>query len=116
MVKGFRKLIEKIKFKFKGTNNQEFVFESNIEIPVGKNEVEIIEENIDKKYIDAVELANIEVEHKKFDLNIKRLSKIERYYVYTTIVEKDKLNLVRILLRTRKPRVRKKLVKRLDLK
>lgn len=116
MVKGFRKLIEKIKFKFKGTNNQEFVFESNIEIPVGQNEVEIIEENIDKKYIDAVELANIEVEHKKFDLNIKRLSKIERYYVYTTIVEKDKLNLVRILLRTRKPRVRKKLVKRLDLK
>ena len=55
MVKGFRKLIEKIKFKFKGTNNQEFVFESNIEIPVCQNEVEIIEENIDKKYIDAVE-------------------------------------------------------------
>ena len=79
MVKGFRKLIEKIKFKFKGTNNQEFVFESNIEIPVCQNEVEIIEENIDKKYIDAVELANIEVEHKKFDLNIKRLRDIKCY-------------------------------------
>ena len=113
MVKGFKKLINKIKFKFTGAGNQEFVFESNIEMPV--NHVEC-EENIDKKYIDAVKLANVEVQPKKFDLNIKRLSKVERYYVYTAIVEKDKLNLVRILLRTRKPRVRKKLVKRLDLK
>lgn len=113
MVKGFKKLINKIKFKFTGAGNQEFVFESNIEMPA--NHVEC-EENIDKKYIDAVKLANVEVQHKKFDLNIKRLSKVERYYVYTAIVEKDKLNLVRILLRTRKPRVRKKLVKRLDLK
>ena len=113
MVKGFKKLIDKIKFKFTGAGNQEFIFESNIEMPV--NNVEC-EENIDKKYIDAVKLANVEVQHKKFDLNIKRLSKVERYYVYTAIVEKDKLNLVRILLRTRKPRVRKKLVKRLDLK
>ena len=46
-------------------------------------------------------------------INLKKLSKIEKNYIYTAVASKDKLHLIRILLRTKKPRVRKKLVKRI---
>ena len=43
----------------------------------------------------------------------KRLNKVEKYYVYTSVAGKEKWHLIRILLKTKKPRVRKKLVKRI---
>lgn len=109
LAKMINNVIEKIKFKFKGTQNQEFVFESNISVPFDDPEVEDVEE----KFIDAVELANIDLDSRKNTSGLKRLNKIEKYYVYTAVAEKEKWNLVRILLRTKKPRIRKKLVKRI---
>ena len=106
LVKMINTIVEKIKFKFKGTQNQEFVFESNISVPFDDPEVEDVEE----KFIDAVELANIDLDSRK---NISVLNKIEKYYVYTSVAGKEKWHLIRILLRTKKPRVRKKLVKRI---
>ncbi|MDU7076009.1 hypothetical protein [uncultured Clostridium sp.] len=102
------KVVEKIKFKFKGTQNQEFVFESNISVPF--EDPEVISE---EKFIDAVEAANIDLTSREDIKGSRRLSKIEKYYIYTSIVDKDKLHLVRILLNTKKFRVKKKLVKRL---
>ena len=103
LVKMINNIVEKIKFKFKGTQNQEFVFESNISVPFDDSEV-ISEE----KFIDAVELANIDLDSRKNISGLKRLNKVEKYYVYTAVAEKEKWNLVRILLRTKKPRIRKK--------
>lgn len=108
LVKMINKVVEKIKFKFKGTQNQEFVFESNISVPF--EDPEVISE---EKFIDAVEAANIDLTSREDIKGSRRLSKIEKYYIYTSIVDKDKLHLVRILLNTRKFRVKKKLVKRL---
>ena len=109
LVKMINNIVEKIKFKFKGTQNQEFVFESNISVPFYDPEVEDVEE----KFIDAVELANIDLDSRKNISGLKRLNKVEKYYVYTAVAEKEKWNLVRILLRTKKPRIRKKLAKRI---
>ncbi|MDU4882721.1 MAG: hypothetical protein E6X44_03955 [Clostridium celatum] len=108
LVKMINKVVEKIKFKFKGTQNQEFVFESNISVPF--EDPEVISE---EKFIDAVEAANIDLTSREDIKGSRRLSKIEKYYIYTSIVDKDKLHLVRILLNTKKFRVKKKLVKRL---
>ena len=108
LVKMINNVVEKIKFKFKGTQNQEFVFESNISVPF--DDPEVISE---EKFIDAVELANIDLDSRKNISELKRLNKIEKYYVYTAVAEKEKWNLVRILLRTKKPRIRKKLAKRI---
>ena len=108
LVKMINNIVEKIKFKFKGTQNQEFVFESNISVPF--DDPEVISE---EKLIDAVELANIDLDSRKNISGLKRLNKVEKYYVYTAVAEKEKWNLVRILLRTKKPRIRKKLVKRI---
>ena len=44
LVKMINNIVEKIKFKFKGTQNQEFVFESNISVPFDDPEVEDVEE------------------------------------------------------------------------
>lgn len=108
LVKMIKNVVEKIKFKFKGTQNQEFVFESNISVPF--DDPEFISE---EKFIDAVELANIDLDSRKNISGLKRLNKVEKYYVYTAVAEKEKWNLVRILLRTKKPRIRKKLAKRI---
>ena len=108
LVKMINNIVEKIKFKFKGTQNQEFVFESNISVPF--DDPEVISE---EKFIDAVELANIDLDSRKNISGLKRLNKVEKYYVYTAVAEKEKWNLVRILLRTKKPRIRKKLAKRI---
>ena len=108
LVKMINNVVEKIKFKFKGTQNQEFVFESNISVPF--DDPEVISE---EKFIDAVELANIDLDSRKNISGLKRLNKVEKYYVYTAVAEKEKWNLVRILLRTKKPRIRKKLAKRI---
>ena len=108
LVKMIKNVVEKIKFKFKGTQNQEFVFESNILVPF--DDPEVISE---EKFIDAVELANIDLDSRKNISGLKRLNKVEKYYVYTAVAEKEKWNLVRILLRTKKPRIRKKLAKRI---
>ena len=108
LVKMINNIVEKIKFKFKGTQNQEFVFESNISVPF--DDPEVISE---EKFIDAVELANIDLDSRKNTSGLKRLNKIEKYYVYTAVAEKEKWHLVRILLRTKKPRIRKKLAKRI---
>lgn len=108
LVKMINKVVEKIKFKFKGTQNQEFVFESNISVPF--EDPEVISE---EKFIDAVEAANIDLTSRDDIKGSRRLSKIEKYYIYTSIVDKDKLHLVKILLNTKKFRVKKKLVKRL---
>ena len=108
LVKMINSIVEKIKFKFKGTQNQEFVFESNISVPF--DDPEVISE---EKFIDAVELANIDLDSRKNISGLKRLNKVEKYYVYTAVAEKEKWNLVRILLRTKKPRIRKKLAKRI---
>lgn len=108
LVKMINKVVEKIKFKFKGTQNQEFVFKSNISVPF--EDPEVISE---EKFIDAVEAANIDLTSREDIKGSRRLSKIEKYYIYTSILDKDKLHLVRILLNTKKFRVKKKLVKRL---
>ena len=108
LVKMIKNVVEKIKFKFKGTQNQEFVFESNISVPF--DDPEVISE---EKFIDAVELANIDLDSRKNISGLKRLNKVEKYYVYTAVAEKEKWHLVRILLRTKKPRIRKKLAKRI---
>ena len=108
LVKMINNIVEKIKFKFKGTQNQEFVFESNISVPF--DDPEVISE---EKFIDAVELANIDLDSRKNTSGLKRLNKIEKYYVYTSVAGKEKWHLIRILLKTKKPRVRKKLVKRI---
>ena len=108
LVKMINNIVEKIKFKFKGTQNQEFVFESNISVPF--DDPEVISE---EKLIDAVELANIDLDSRKNISGLKRLNKIEKYYVYTSVAGKEKWHLIRILLKTKKPRVRKKLVKRI---
>ncbi len=108
LVKMINNVVEKIKFKFKGTQNQEFVFESNISVPF--DDPEVISE---EKFIDAVELANIDLDSRKNISGLKRLNKVEKYYVYTAVAEKEKWHLVRILLRTKKPRIRKKLAKRI---
>lgn len=108
LVKMINNIVEKIKFKFKGTQNQEFVFESNISVPF--DDPEVISE---EKFIDAVELANIDLDSRKNISGLKRLNKIEKYYVYTSVAGKEKWHLIRILLKTKKPRVRKKLVKRI---
>lgn len=108
LVKMINSIVEKIKFKFKGTQNQEFVFESNISVPF--DDPEVISE---EKFIDAVELANIDLDSRKNISGLKRLNKVEKYYVYTAVAEKEKWHLVRILLRTKKPRIRKKLAKRI---
>lgn len=109
MFKAIKTLGEKIKFMFNGSNDEKFVFESNITIPFD----DLQEDEIEEKFIDAVELANIDLNSKKDISGLRRLSNIEKYYVYTSIVEKEKWYLVRILLKTKKPRIRKKLVKRL---
>lgn len=109
LVKMINNIVEKIKFKFKGTQNQEFVFESNISVPFDVPEVEDVEE----KFIDGVELANIDLDSRKNISGLKRLNKIEKYYVYTSVAGKEKWHLIRILLKTKKTRVRKKLVKRI---
>ena len=109
LVKIINNVAEKIKFKFRGAQNQEFVFESNIPVPFDDPEVEEVEE----KFIVAVELANIDLSSRTNTSGLKKLNKIEKYYVYTAVAGKDKLHLIRILLRTKKPRVRKKLVKRI---
>lgn len=108
LVKMINNIVEKIKFKFKGTQNQEFVFESNISVPF--DDPEVISE---EKFIDAVELANIDLDSRKNISGLKRLNKVEKYYVYTSVAGKEKWHLIRILLKTKKPRVRKKLVKRI---
>ena len=108
LVKMINNIVEKIKFKFKGTQNQEFVFESNISVPF--DDPEVISE---EKLIDAVELANIDLDSRKNISGLKRLNKVEKYYVYTSVAGKEKWHLIRILLKTKKPRVRKKLVKRI---
>lgn len=112
LIKMIKNIISKVKFKFNGTENQEFVFESNIEVPFSDPAVVEVDE-AEEKFIDAVELANIDLGSKKDISNIRKLNKVERYYVYTAVVDKDKLHLVNILLNTKKFRVRKKLVKRL---
>lgn len=108
LVKIIKIVVEKIKFKFRGAQNQEFIFESNISVPF--EDPEVISE---EKFIDAVEAANIDLTSREDIKGSRRLSKIEKYYIYTSIVDKDKLHLVRILLNTKKFRVKKKLVKRL---
>lgn len=108
LVKIIKIVVEKIKFKFRGAQSQEFIFESNISVPF--EDPEVISE---EKFIDAVEAANIDLTSREDIKGSRRLSKIEKYYIYTSIVDKDKLHLVRILLNTKKFRVKKKLVKRL---
>ncbi len=112
MIKTIKGIIEKIKFRFNGVGNQEFVFESNIEVPFCDPEV-IEGDEVEEKFIDSVEVANIDLTSRKDIKGLRRLSKIEKYYIYTSIVDKDKLHLVRVLLNTKKFRVRKKLIKRL---
>lgn len=109
LINMIKSIVNKVKFKFNGAQNQEFVFESNIEIPF--SDPGAIDE-VEEKYIDAVELANIDLSQKG-DSGLKKLNKVEKYYVYTSIIEKEKWYLVRILLKTKKPRIRKKLIKRL---
>lgn len=113
LIKMIKSVVDKVKFKFKGTQNQEFVFESNISIPFDDPESIEIDEEVEEKFIDAIELANIDLNSRKDTSGLRRLNTVEKYYVYTSIVEKEKWYLVRILLRTSKPRVRKKLIKRL---
>ena len=74
---------------------------------------EAIKTKFEEKFIDAVELANIDLDSRKNISGLKRLNKIEKYYVYTSVAGKEKWHLIRILLKTKKPRVRKKLVKRI---
>ena len=112
MIKTIKGIIEKIKFRFNGVGNQAFVFESNIEVPFCDPEV-IEGDEVEEKFIDSVEVANIDLTSRKDIKGLRRLSKIEKYYIYTSIVDKDKLHLVRVLLNTKKFRVRKKLIKRL---
>lgn len=98
MLKKIKSFAEKIKFKFKGIDNTTFVFDSNIKIPVGK-EVEI------KKPTLGVEYKNIK--------EIKKCNKNTRYLVLRAAYGEDKIALVNILNRTKKFRVRKKLIKRI---
>ncbi|MDU2290791.1 MAG: hypothetical protein E7D69_11960 [Clostridium celatum] len=86
LIKTIKGIIEKIKFKFKGVGNQEFVFESDIEVPFGDNEVDDIEE----EYKSLNDISGV------------------------SAIDKDKLHLSRILSRTKKFRIRKKLVKRIN--
>lgn len=104
-------IIDKVKFKFNGAQNQEFVFESNIEIPFS-DPGEIETDKVEEKYIDAIELADIDLSRKD-TTRLKKLNKVEKYYIYISIADREKWHLVRILLRAKKSRVRKKLVKRI---
>lgn len=98
MLKKIKSLAEKIKFKFRGLDNTTFVFDSNIKIPVDK-EVTI------KQVSSREDHTNVR--------EIKKCNKNTRYLVLRAAYGDDKLPLIKILNRTKKFRIRKKLIKRI---
>lgn len=120
MVKGFKKLIDKIKFKFTGVGNQEFTFVSNIEMPVDNflkaNAIKQPELVPDSKYDDTDYFKNIDLSMtvEAFSPKYYRCNKHTRYLVLRAAYGKDKIPLIKILVRTKKARIRRKLIKRIS--
>ncbi len=98
-----KNLFRKIKFMFTGRDNQKYVFNNDSQI----SEKEIAD-------LELVKARRIALERAVKDYRIKvRLGyEKQRFYVLRSY-GKDKAPLIRILIRTRKPRIKKKLIKRI---
>ena len=114
MLNGIKKLVNKIKFKFKGINNQEFEFDGQ-EIDYLPMEEELAVDLSSREDFTSVQIVNDNEEIQSIELcfEIKRLDKNKKTFLLRELYGKSKGHLIHILVNTRKPRVRKKLIKRI---
>lgn len=116
MLKGIKKLVNRIKFKFKGADNLEIEFDGQ-EIDYLPNDKELAVDLSSEEDFTAVHIVNDigEVQPIEWCFDIKRIdkNKNKRTFLLRQLYGKDKGHLIHILVNTRKPRVRKKLVKRI---
>ena len=117
MLEGIKKLVNMIKFKFKGTDNLEFEFDGQ-EIDYLPNDEELEVDLSSEEDFTAVHIVNDigEVQPIEWCFDIKRIDKKKKTSLLRQLYGKDKGHLIHILVNTRKPRVRKKLVKRIIIK
>ena len=113
-LKGIKKLVNKIKFKFKGTDNQEFEFGGQ-EIDYLPNDEELEVDLSSEEDFTTVHIVNTNgnLQNKESIFNCNELDKHRKIFLLRQLYGKDKGHLIHILVNTRKPRVRKKLVKRI---
>ena len=117
MLEGIKKLVNMIKFKFKGTDNLEFEFDGQ-EIDYLPNDEELEVDLSSEEDFTAVHIINDigEVQPIEWCFDMKRIDKNKRIFLLRQLYGKDKGHLIHILVNTRKPRVRKKLVKRIMIR
>ncbi|WP_302739078.1 hypothetical protein [uncultured Clostridium sp.] len=119
MLKRVKNVLEKLKFKFKGSDNTDI---SNIENPVDEFlKVNAIKQPspglvIDSEYNETDYFRNIDLsmEVGAFSPRYYRCNKHTRYLVLRAAYGEDKIPLIKILIRTKKARLRKKLIKRIS--
>ena len=122
MLKRVKNVLEKLKFKFKGSDNTNISFVSNIEIPVDEfSKANTIKKSIpelvpDSKYDDTDYFRNIDLSRAvgAFSPKYYRWNKHTRYLVLRAAYGEDKIPIIKILVRTKKARIRKKLIKRIS--
>lgn len=117
MLKRVKNVVEKIKFIFKGPDNTNISFSSNIEMPVD----EFSRENAIKQpspekipnYIHDDYCVSNDFRIEPFSYELKKCDKDLKVLALRASYGDDKLPLIKILNRTKKFRIRKKLIKRI---
>lgn len=118
MLKRVKNVLEKLKFKFKGLDNTNI---SNIENPVDEflkvNSIKQPRPELvsDSKHDDTDYFRNIDLSRTVgvFSPKYYRCNKHTRYLVLREAYGEDKIPLIKILVRTKKARIRRKLIKRI---
>lgn len=113
MLKGIKSLVNKIKFKFKGSDNEEFEFTGQQinYLPLDEELITEIDEEDIKLY--QVESDKLDIPHIENIFDINKIGKGKKLFLLRQMYGKDKGHLIHILLNTRKPRVKKKIIKRI---
>lgn len=118
MLKRVKNVLEKLKFKFKGSDNTNI---SNIEKPVDEflkvNAIKQPRPELvpDSKHDDTDYFRNIDLSKTvgAFSPKYYRCNKHTRYLILRAAYGEDKIALIKILVRTKKARIRRKLIKRI---
>ena len=114
MLKIVKNVLEKLKFKLKGSDNTNI---SNIEKTLDEFlKVNAIKQTrLDSKHNDTDYFRNIDLSRTvgAFSSKYYRCNKHTRYLVLRAAYGEDKIPLIKILVRTKKARIRKKLIKRI---
>ena len=113
MLKGIKKLVNRLKFTFKGANEQEFEF-NGPEIECLSKDDQVIDIYREEDFTE-VNRGNgaKEFNPSEYCFEIAKLGKNKKTFLLRGLYGKDKAHLIHILVNTRKPRVRKKLIKRI---